>query len=342
MEAGLRVETVPSEWLGVRAVIMATRLASRFGLKHPIVSAPLARAGGGVLAAAVSDAGGLGLVGGGYADPEWTIAELDEGGAAAVGVGFITWAIEAQPGLLDEVLGRKPRAVMLSFGDPREPGARIRSAGVPLICQVNNRADTLLALEAGADVIVAQGSEAGGHGEHRRSTFTLVPELADLLAQRSPDTLLCAAGGIADGRGLAAALMLGADGVLVGSRLWATEESLAPAGLQSAAVGADGDATTLSSAVDIALQLPWPSRYTCRVVRNDFSELWDGRDDELRATNGAVGEQWKQAYAAGDPDRASMMVGEAIGLINDIAPAHTVIDRMVRDAAELLRTAGAS
>jgi nitronate monooxygenase len=269
--------------------------------------------------------------------PEWTIAEA---AASAVGVGFITWALEAQPDLLDAVLARKPRAVMLSFGDPRELGARVRAAGVPLICQVNNRADTLLALAAGADVVVAQGGEAGGHGEHRRGTFTLVPELADLLAQESPDTLLCAAGGIADGRGLAAALMLGADGVLVGSRLWATEEALVPAGLQATAVRADGDATTLSRAVDIALQLPWPSRYTCRVLRNDFSEQWYGRDEELRATDGTVGEQWKQAYAAGDPDRASMIVGEAIGLINDIAPADAVIDRIVRDAADRLRPAG--
>lgn len=106
----------------------------------------MARAGGGRLAAAVSNAGGLGLIGGGYADPEWTIAELDEAGSAAVGVGFITWALESQPDLLDEVLARTPRAVMLSFGDPRDLGARVRAAGVPLICQVNDRADALLAL----------------------------------------------------------------------------------------------------------------------------------------------------------------------------------------------------
>ena len=321
---------------------IATRLTTRLGLRHPIVSAPMARAGGGRLAAAVSDAGGLGLVGGGYADPRWTLAELDEAGASsAVGVGFITWAIATQPDLLDEVLARRPRAVMLAFGDPREAGARIRAAGVPLICQVNDRADTLLALEAGADVVVAQGAEAGGHGEHRRGTFTLVPELADLLARRSPDTLLCAAGGIADGRGLAAALMLGADGVLVGSRLWATDEALVPTGLQAAAVHADGDATTLSTSVDVALGLRWPPRYTCRVVRNAFSEQWDGRHDELRATDGAVGEEWKRAYTAGDPERASMIVGEAVGLIGDVAPAAEVIDRMAREAADRLRAEGA-
>lgn len=326
----------------VGQMAIATRLTSRLELEHPIVSAPMARAGGGRLAAAVSDAGGLGLVGGGYADPQWTLAELDSAGAAAVGVGFITWALESQPDLLDEVLARKPRAVMLSFGDPRELGARVRAAGVPLICQVNNRADALLALAAGADVVVAQGAEAGGHGEHRRGTFTLVPELVDLLAAKSPDTLLCAAGGIADGRGLAAALMLGADGVLVGSRLWATEEALVPAGLHAAALCADGDATILSSTLDVALQLAWPSRYTCRVLRNAFTDAWEDRHDELRATEGAVGEQWKQAYTAGDADRASMVVGEAVGLIDDIVPARTVIDRMVRGAADRLGTSRVS
>ncbi len=124
----------------------------------------MAIADGGRLAAAVSRAGGLGLIGG------------------------------------------RPRAVLLSFGDPRPLGAAVCGAGVPLICQVQSRSDAELALEAGADVIVAQGAQAGGHGD-RRATFTLVPEVADLLAARSPDTLLCAAGGVADGRGLAAATM---------------------------------------------------------------------------------------------------------------------------------------
>ncbi len=313
-----------------------TRLTERLSLRCPIISAPMARAGGGRLAAAVSDAGGLGLIGGGYADPEWVVTEFDQAGDARVGIGFITWALEAQPGLLDYVLQRDPAAVMLSFGDPRELGARVRAAGVPLICQVTNRADALLAVETGADIIVAQGGEAGGHGEHRRGTFTLVPELADLISERARETLLCAAGGIADGRGLAAALMLGADGVLVGTRLWATDEALVPSGLHAAAMRADGDATTLSSSLDIAMGLPWPSRYSCRVLRNEFTETWDGRPEDLRATDGAVGEQWKQAYAAGDPDRTNTIVGEAAGLIDSIVPARIVIERLVQDAADVL------
>jgi NAD(P)H-dependent flavin oxidoreductase YrpB (nitropropane dioxygenase family) len=116
-------------------------------------------------------------------------------------------------------------AVMLSFGDPHPFAPAIKAAGRLLICQVQDMRHARAALDEGADIVVAQGTEAGGHGA-RRATMTLVPEVADLLAQRSPETLLVAAGGIADGRGLAAALMLGADGVLVGSRLWASPEAL--------------------------------------------------------------------------------------------------------------------
>ena len=202
----------------IGAMPLSTRLTERLGLVHPVVLAPMAFAAGGRLAAAVSEARGLGLIGGGYGDRGWIDAQFDDAEQADVGCGFITWSLERTPELLDHVLDRQPRAIMLSFGDPRPFAPRVHEAGVPLLCQVQSRADAELALEVGADVIVAQGAEAGGHGD-RRATFTLVPEIADLLAARSAQTLLCAAGGIADGRGLAAALVLGADGVLVGSRL---------------------------------------------------------------------------------------------------------------------------
>jgi len=302
----------------------------------------MAVAAGGRLAAAVSQAGGLGLIGGGYADMAWVAAELDAAGDTPVGCGFITWSLARSPEVLDLVLERAPRAVMLSFGDPLALGARVREAGVPLICQAGSRAEALLAIEAGADIVVAQGAEAGGHGEHARSTFTLVPELADLLAERSPATLLCAAGGIADGRGLAAALMLGADGVLVGSRLWATPEANVPTGLHDAAIAADGDATTLSRSLDIARALSWPDRYSCRVLRNRFTEMWDGREDELRAEGTTVGEEWKAAYAAGDADGSNVVIGEAVCLIQDVRPAMDVIAQLVEEAKALLEARNAA
>jgi nitronate monooxygenase len=316
-------------------VPISTRLTERFGLEHPVVLAPMAFAAGGRLAAAVSRAGGLGLIGGGYGDPDWIDAQFREADGVPVGCGLITWSAQAAPEVLDRVLARSPRAVMLSFGDPRPLGERVRRAGVPLLCQVQSRGDAELALDAHADVIVAQGAEAGGHGD-RRATFTLVPEIADLIAERSPDTLLCAAGGVADGRGLAAALMLGADGVLVGSRLWATHEARVADQMHRAAVAAGGDDTIRTSVMDIARGLSWPDRFTARVLRNRFTEQWHGREHELRESGEEVARAWTAGWVAGDPDRANTFVGEATGLINAIEPAADVIERMAADAEALL------
>jgi nitronate monooxygenase len=184
-------------------------------------------------------------------------------------------------------------------------------------------------------VIVAQGAEAGGHGD-RRATFTLVPEVADLIARRSPETLLCAAGGVADGRGLAAALMLGADGVVVGSRLWATPEAQVSEGMRRAALAADGDGTVRTSTVDIARSLDWPERFTARVLRNRFTERWHGNEAELREHGDAPAAAWREGWAAGDPDRASTFIGEAVGLIDAVEPAGDLLARMSADAAALL------
>ncbi len=159
-----------------------------------------------------------------------------------IGVGFITWSLARNPALLAGVLRHRPVAVMLSFGDPRPFAPAIRAAGARLICQCQEIAHVAQAVEAGAGIVVAQGSEAGGHGA-ARGTLSLVPEVADYLARHAPDTLLLAAGGIADGRGLAAALMLGADGALMGTRFWATSEALVPQGHQRALLQTAGDGT---------------------------------------------------------------------------------------------------
>jgi nitronate monooxygenase len=184
-------------------------------------------------------------------------------------------------------------------------------------------------------VIVAQGSEAGGHGE-RRSTFTLVPEVADLIAAKSPDTLLCAAGGIADGRGLAAALMLGADGVVVGSRLWASPESEVGPRMHAAALAASGDDTIRTSVMDLARRLDWPHRYTARVLRNAFTERWHGRENELLSVADAEAVKYRQAWLEGDPDNANTFIGEGVGLIDAIEPAGDIVVRMAREAERLL------
>lgn len=314
---------------------LATRLTERLGIAHPILSAPMALAGGGALAAAVTRAGGLGLIGGGYGDAGWIEQQFTAAGNTQVGCGFITWSMARKPELLTQALAHKPAALMLSFGDPSPFAAEIAAAGVPLICQCQSLAHVRDAIEAGAAIIVAQGSEAGGHGASR-ATLPFVPEAADLIARESPDTLLLAAGGIADGRGLAAALMLGADGVLAGTRFWASREAMVHERHHAAAVAATGDQTVRSSLPDIARQLDWPKPFDIRVSGNAFIASWTGRDAALKDAIAVEGPAYREAFMAGDPDKAAVIFGEATGLISDIPSAGEIVERMVSEAAALL------
>ena len=310
---------------------LSNRLTEALGIRHPILSAPMAYAAGGALAAAVTRSGGLGLIGGGYGNAKW----IDEQFAAAqgerVGIGFITWSVARNPDLLTDALMRRPAAVMLSFGDPSESAAQIHASGAVLICQCQNLKHLQEAVEAKAEIVVAQGSEAGGHGA-TRGTFTLVPEVADVLARESPGTMLLAAGGVADGRGLAAALALGADGVLVGTRLCAADESLVKPLHRKALVDSTGDATVRTHVADIVRGLPWPEEFTARVQRNRFVDRWHGREPELAREAGVEGPRYLQAFADGDPDETAVWFGEAGGLIDSTEPVATIINRMVETA----------
>ena len=318
---------------------LATRLTRTLGLRHPIVSAPMAFAGGGALAAAVSRAGGLGLIGGGYGDPAWLEQQFVAAGGERVGVGFITWSLRKSPSLLSDVLEHRPAAVMLSFGDPRPFVNEIRGAGAALICQCQDMAHVMDAVDVGADVVVAQGAEAGGHGA-LRGTLSFVPEVSDHLARHAPRTVLLAAGGIGDGRGLAAALMLGADGVLVGTRLWASTEALVEEGHHRAILDTDGDGTLRTRIPDIARQIPWPRGFTARIRRNAFTDRWHGREEALEAAVAVEGPRYRQAFEAGDPENAAVWFGEACGVIHSIEPAALIVERMAVEAAERIRSHG--
>jgi nitronate monooxygenase len=315
---------------------LRTRLTDALGIKLPILSAPMAFAAGGRLAAAVTGAGGLGIIGGGYGDADWLEREFAAAGNARVGCGFITWSMARQPDLLDQVLAHAPAVLMLSFGDPKPFAPAIHAAGSRLICQVQTIAHTQAGLECGADIIVAQGSEAGGHGA-ARATLTLVPEVADLLARASPTTLLVAAGGIADGRGLAACLMLGADGVLLGSRLWASAECLVHPNHQRAAVAANGDCTIRQKSADIARGYDWPEEFTGRVLRTAFVARWQGREGEHRAVAEAERPGYLAAGAEGRTEESGVFVGEAIGLIREVSPVGEILARVTEEAETLLR-----
>lgn len=309
-----------------RAARLAGPLAQCLPLTVPILSAPMAGIAGGALAAAVSRGGGLGLVGGGYGDRAWLERELAIAGDARVGVGFITWALAQSPDLLAVALDHRPAAILLSFGDVAPFAAAIARAGVPLIVQVQTVADARLAAAEGAAVIVAQGGEAGGHGG-TRGTMALVPEVVDAVGAIP----VVAAGGMADGRGIAAAFMLGASGALCGTAFYAADESLAHAAGRAALLAATGDHTVKGRVFDIARRRAWPADWTIRTLRNRFFDRWADDFDGLKRQIDAAPDTIEAAARHGDTAVAPVIVGEAAGLIADTGAAATIVARLWAD-----------
>jgi nitronate monooxygenase len=291
------------------------------------------------LTAAVSLAGGFGILGGGYGDRPWLereiklLTQLVASAGSPFGVGFITWSLAKKPQLLDVALEASPQAIMLSFGDPRPFAGRIKSAGAQLICQVQSEDMASEALEAGADVLVAQGAEAGGHGASR-TTLDIVPAVVDLAAGRAP---VVAAGGIADGRGLAASLVLGAAGVLLGTRFYASEEAEGHDEAKRRICAASGDDTIKGLIFDISRQSVWPAPFTGRCLINDHARRWVGRELELIHNGEAVAAEYEAAKEAGNFDIVAVIAGQAVGLINDISPAGVIVERIVTEAEQILR-----
>jgi nitronate monooxygenase len=312
--------------------MIATRLTEMFGLQYPIVLAPMGSVSGGRLAAAVSNAGGLGLVGGGYGELAWLRAELarvKKETRRPWGVGLITWSVDRL--VVEQALRYEPHAVMLSFGDPR-PFAALIKEKCRLICQVQDLAGARMAQEAGADIIVAQGTEAGGHGAGR-ATFPLVPAVVDAVAP----TPVLAAGGIADGRGLAAALMLGAHGALIGTRFYASAEALGQDRAKQRIVAANGDETARTRVFDVVRKLNWPAAISGRALRNGFVQRWDGRDSELVAALPAESAAYQEAARQGDYDTAVVWAGEAVDLIKQIEGAGALVAQIGAEASSRLR-----
>ncbi len=323
--------------------MISTRLTERFGIQHPIICAPMAYVTGGALAAAVSRTGGLGIVGGGYADtvggePDLE-TELAQAKSGKFGVGFITWALERAPKMLTKALNYSPFCVFLSFGDPSPFAAEIAEARAVLTCQVQFLSQIEVAVKAGAAAVVVQGTEAGGHGASR-STFPFVPEAADYLKEHSPETLLLAAGGIADGRGLAAALMLGADGVVVGSRLWASAEALTPKAHTDKAIAVTGDSTIRTKVLDALRGVRWPKEYSFRFLKNKLTDEWANRESEAFSAFGTLSAKYAQARAQHDLQTEAVVCGEAVGLLRDRPTAESIVTSMVTQAEELLRRGG--
>jgi len=313
-------------------VALQTAFTELFGVAHPIALAPMGGSAGGALTVAVSNAGGLGLLGGGREDIGWLHGELEHVRRQAHGVwgvGFQAWSVSTET--IARSLEYEPAAVMLSFGDPRPFAPMIRASSARLIIQVVDLDEAQRALDVGADVIVAQGTEAGGHGGNR-ATLPFVPAVVDLV---SPTPVL-AAGGIADGRGLAAALSLGAAGALIGTRFHTSAEAIVDPEIVKAILNASGDDTERSCVLDIARGAPWPSRYTARTLRNEFLDEWRDRDDELKADTSAQ-ESYRHAEESSDLRAVAVWASEAIDLITETLPAGDIVRNMAADAEAALR-----
>jgi nitronate monooxygenase len=310
---------------------LRTAFTELFSLRYPIALAPMGGASGGALAAAVSNGGGLGLIGGGRGDPGWVAREMEIAAGKTGkpwGVGFQTWAVS--PATVERALAHRPRAIMLSFGDPAPLARLIRTTDVALIIQVTDLEETRQAIDAGADVIVAHGTEAGGHGG-KRSTLPFVPAVADLAGP----TPVLAAGGIADGRGVAAALALGAAGALLGTRFLAAPEALGPPSVAKAVIDHGGEDTERSRVSDIARGAPWPAKYPARTLRNAFFDEWRGREDEL-AADPVAQQAYREAVARGELPPDPVWASEAIDLITEISPAADLVGELSAQAEEAL------
>jgi nitronate monooxygenase len=317
---------------------MNTQLTKVLGIEHPIVLAAMDLVADAKLTLAVSEAGGFGVLGAGYGNADWLERELPPLIVAKkmrrvpFGIGFITWSLARQPHLLDQALAAKPDAIWLSFGDPDPFIPKIRAAGALVLCQVQTVAMAKDAVRKGADIIVAQGSDAGGHGISCGS-FTLLPAVVDAVGHKVPVAL---AGGVADGRGLAAAIMLGAEGIVLGTRFYATQEAAGHPNAKARIVEASAEDTVRSVVFDIARRNVWPAPYTGRCVRNSYTDRWAGRELELMRHGNEEDDRFLTAQKSGNFDIAPVIAGEAVGLIHDIPPAGVIVERIASEASRIL------
>lgn len=315
-------------------MILDTTVSRMLGIQHAILQAPMGGVAGARLCEAVSRAGGFGMIGGGYGDKEWVTRELDllaqYESAKPWGIGFISWALKHR--VLDLALSRRPTAIMLSFGDSAKWIPKIKKKGVLAIVQVQSVADARTAHSAGADIIVAQGTEAGGHGG-KRTTFTLVPAVADAVAP----VPVVAAGGVCDARAVLAARFLGAQGVLIGTRYYASMEALAHPKLKRALTLARGDDTVRTRVFDTARGLKWPAEYTGRALHNSVIERWEKHQNELALAQSDVTKALATGQSSGDPDSTYLWVGEGVDLVDCVLPAAQITSELATKCRAIAR-----
>jgi enoyl-[acyl-carrier protein] reductase II len=314
---------------------MRTRLTELLGIEHPVMLAGMGGVSYAALASAVSAAGGFGCLGASTMGNEKMVEEMAAVRAATdkpFGVDLLT----AMPGGMAEqvtmVIEGGATAFVAGLGVPTEVIELCHRHDVVVVSMCGKVEHALRAVEAGCDLVVAQGTEAGGH-TGQVATFPLVPQIVDAVGDRVP---VVAAGGIFDGRGLAAALSLGADGIWVGTRFIATPEARGVLGYKDALLASREDQTTVSRAY---------SGKTMRVVRNVYTDYYDAHPDELKKFpeqlavsygNGAM-HLGGDSFADGvDVDRECYPAGQGVGAIGELVPAAELVRRFVTEAESAL------
>lgn len=302
------------------------------GLRVPILNAPMGGVAGGRLAAAVTAAGGLGMVGMGSTATAATLAaELTAlGTVPRFGIGLVDWVIRDQPDLLETALAARPTLLSVSFGTDLSWVDRAHAAGILAVTQVYDADTARRAHDAGVDLLVARGAEGGGHGETRLATLPLL----DVVLDAVPGPVL-AAGGIGSPRSLAAVLAAGAAGAWLGTCLSACPEALTGERARQALLTAAGTDTITTRVFDIGQRLDWPARFPSRVLRNAFTGRWAGHEDALAEDRHAGGEL-AAAIAAGDQRTAPVDAGQGVGMLIDSRPAAVLIEELCAGAQALL------
>jgi NAD(P)H-dependent flavin oxidoreductase YrpB (nitropropane dioxygenase family) len=316
--------------------MIRTRFCDLLGIEYPIALGGL---GDGhtcpEMVAAVSDAGGFGAQGCHHLTP----AQIHDAAAAIRSLTSKPFALNFLMFLFDEdcfaaALREKPAAIALAWPRPEQDLKRYidraHDAGCKITLMAGGVPEAERGAAAGADIIIAQGTEGGGHVGWM-ATIVLTPMVVDAVA---PVPVL-AAGGIADGRGLAAALALGAEGVLLGTRFLASREAPMHDNFKQAIVDSDGHDTALTEIPDIAAGVVWPGAMS-RAKRNAFIEHWAGREWALRQQRTEVYARVQAAREVGDVNYAPLSYGQDAGLINDVLPAGDIVRRIAREAQEIL------
>ncbi|ORV82585.1 2-nitropropane dioxygenase [Mycobacterium interjectum] len=314
--------------------MLSTPWSSSFGLRVPILNAPMGGVAGGRLAAAVTAAGGLGMVGmGSNGSRELLRAQLRHV-RGRFGIGLVDWVMRNEQGLLEDALAAAPALLSVSFGTDWSWVSHAHDTGIPTVTQVYDAMGARRAVDAGVDVLVARGAEGGGHGEVKLGTLPLLDAVLDTVNGAAP---VLAGGGIASPRSLAAVLAAGASGAWVGTRLAACPEALTGDGSRRALIAAQATDTAVTRAFDVAKGLPWPARFPARVLANDFVARWTGHEDAL---DPPACDELSAAIAADDRRVAPVDAGEGVGMIRDDASVGEVIEQMCTGAERLLTAWG--